>query len=199
MAEQKDKIDRIHKVVGLRTIAIVGVIWIHTWSAFGNPACMIGPIDVERAVAILGNGVDLFFVISGFCMYLLFAHQTSELTFQKYGQFMGKRWKRIAPAFYVAAIVGAFIFWNRNESFPFYDLAAHFFFMHIWLPTTGQLSPPFWSLATEWHFYLLLPLLIKSFQSRIGFWRTIWMVMGLSLFVRLGLYYFFLKKQISVC
>ena len=54
----------------LRTFCVLGVLWIHTWSKYGNPAVMVGGVDINRPLAILGNGVDFFFVLSGFCMLM---------------------------------------------------------------------------------------------------------------------------------
>ena len=60
--------NRIAPVDGLRAIAALGVLWAHVWAFTGNPQlplARIGPVvlDANRAFAIVGTGVDLFFVI----------------------------------------------------------------------------------------------------------------------------------------
>lgn len=162
--------NRIVFLDGLRTIAALGVVWIHVWSFFGNPSLLLGPADVYKVVSILGNGVDLFFVISGFCMFLMYGRKDFE-----WSEFMGfvkKRWLRIAPAFYVAVLVYAIVYWMDHPSFSiFTSVFFHFLFLQNfeWVP---EISAPFWSLATEWYFYLLLPFIL-ILGRRFGFWRSV--------------------------
>lgn len=138
-------------------IAAFGVVWIHTWAAFGTPKLMIGPVDFYQAIAILGNGVDFFFVISGFCMYLMTANKKYSLS--SYWQFLKKRFIRIAPAFYVAVLVYGVLKYCGDTSFPIWrEMGLHFLFLNNF--TGSSISSPFWSIATEWNFYILLPLLV---------------------------------------
>src|SRR6185437_8818434 len=82
----------------------MGVLWIHSWTFHGNPRCYIGPIDFADLLAIGGNGVDLFFVISGFCMYYFYGSK-NEFSYHDFYRFIKKRWVRLSPAFYTATIV----------------------------------------------------------------------------------------------
>jgi peptidoglycan/LPS O-acetylase OafA/YrhL len=168
--------NRIGPIDGLRAVAVLGVVWAHAWVFAGTPSLSLGRIgtldmDFNRAIAVLGNGVDLFFVISGFCMYVMYARRASSLSWRSYSRFLGNRWLRIAPAFYVAAFTAATGFVLAGLPFPVWDTAVHLVFVHTVVPRTGALSAPFWSLATEWQFYLVLPLLIWC-SGRRGFWRT---------------------------
>ena len=168
--------ERIAPVDGLRALAVFGVIWAHVWMFSGNPALSLGKVgaitlDLNRAVSAIGTGVDLFFVISGFCMYLMYAKSQAVFSWRRYGAFIRKRWLRIAPAFYAAAVVCALGFVLSGRPFPAFDLLSHFAFAHILFHDTGALAAPFWSLATEWHFYLVLPLLVWG-ASRWGFWAS---------------------------
>jgi len=167
---------RIAPVDGLRAVAVLGVIWIHNWLASGSP--LVSPIsaggmklDVQRFFALFGTGVDLFFVISGFCMYLMYVHKEEAWAWKTYKGFMKRRWLRLAPAFYIAALVYAIGYWRPGAAFPWRDLLAHATFTHTLLKNTNQIACPFWSLATEWHFYLILPPLIWA-AGRWGFGRV---------------------------
>ena len=179
--------NRIKPIDGLRTIAVLGVIWIHIWSFFGNISLQVGPVNIYRVIAIVGNGVDLFFVISGFCMYLMYSKKYPVFTVKGYAKFVWGRWKRIAPAFYAAVL---FYFLLRfNELLPDAGaiLAAHFLFVHtVWDVT--ELAAPFWSLATEWHFYMVLPFLFFIGSTKMRFNMAFWFLMIASMVFRFWLF-----------
>jgi peptidoglycan/LPS O-acetylase OafA/YrhL len=171
-----DHPSRILALDGLRTVAVLGVVWAHVWSFVGTPqfvVARIGPVvlDLNRIISTLGTGVDLFFVISGFLMYMMFARTQGALSWRIYFAFIEKRFRRIAPAYYVA-VVGAFGFtWLSGPRGTLYDLFADCAFLHLWLPHVKALAPPFWSLATEWHFYLVVPVIVYG-AARWGVGRT---------------------------
>lgn len=185
--------NRIAPVDGLRAVAVLGVIWAHVWAfGCGTPVWSLGKIssvnlDVNRAISAIGTGVDLFFVISGFCMYLMYAQKQTKFAWNTYATFLKKRWLRIAPNFYLAALVCAVGFLLVGKPFPWFDLLAHASFTHTLLPHTGTLAAPFWSLATEWHFYLILPLFVWA-SSYLGFWTVIAIVILSSIGFRTWVY-----------
>jgi peptidoglycan/LPS O-acetylase OafA/YrhL len=151
---------RISELDGLRVIAALGVVWIHSWTFCGNPA---GWHSIYRAFAILGNGVDFFFVISGFFMYMIFYKK--KFSAATYGQFILKRWKRIAPAFYVSAACYVLWFGLQDSNYPsVLNLFINILFLNN-IYQAHEIIAPFWSLATEWQFYMLLPLLF-CFRGR---------------------------------
>lgn len=169
--------NRIAPVDGLRTVAALGVLWAHVWVFMGNPTLSVGTIggvalDLNRAASIVGTGVDLFFVISGFCMYLMYARSQERFSWPAFASFVRRRWMRIAPAFYAAALAAAVGYAVAGHGFPWLDFASHLAFANILVPGMGALAAPFWSLATEWHFYLVLPAFIWA-AGRFGFWRTV--------------------------
>ena len=149
---------RIKPIDGLRAFAAFGVVWIHSWSYFGNPSLNIFSIDLYQLIAILGNGVDFFFVISGFCMYLMTGKKDFNTT--TYLAFLYKRFLRIAPAFYLAVFVYAILVKMENPGFAFgYNVYFHLLFLNNVI-TGNSISGPFWSIGTEWHFYLVLPFFV---------------------------------------
>jgi peptidoglycan/LPS O-acetylase OafA/YrhL len=184
--------NRIAAVDGLRALAVFGVVWAHVWSfGCGAPSWSVGKIgtlnlDLNRAISMIGTGVDLFFVISGFCMYLVYASKQTKFTWSAYGIFLKSRWLRIAPAFYVCASVCAIFVALFGSPFPYISLVQHITFVHTWFGSQ-DLAAPFWSLATEWHFYLVLPLLIW-FSNYLGFWKTAIALMTLSIGFRFWVY-----------
>ncbi len=146
---------RIKPIDGWRAIAALGVLWTHSWATTKFDSIKIASVDLFKAINIVGNGVHLFFIISGFCMYLVF-RKFEEINTSIFFSFVYKRWIRIAPAFYFACIiVGIYNFVNNGESL-FSRLFYNFLFLTNIVPGS-VISAPFWSLAVEWHFYILLP------------------------------------------
>ncbi len=154
---QENHHTRILPIDGLRAIASFGVVWVHVWAFFGNPSGSGSGFGIYNLISVVGNGVDFFFVISGFCMYLV---TKENITAQSFGLFMKKRAVRILPAYFFALIVYAcFIKWNDPSFQLFFNVSIHFLFLNN-IVSGNNISAPFWSLATEWHFYLILPIVI---------------------------------------
>lgn len=174
--------DRIAAIDGLRAVAVLGVIWAHVWIHSGNPTLSLGSVrgvnlDLNRLISIVGSGVDLFFVISGFCMFWMYARKNLLFNQQAYLALLKSRWLRIAPAFYVASVACALGWWIADDKFPWRALACHFAFLNGVLPGSFNLAAPFWSLATEWQFYVALPL-ICWLAFRYGFWWASFFAIG---------------------
>jgi len=157
---------RIDALDGFRAVAVLGVLWAHIWMFLGNPSLIIFKLNVAAGISFFGTGVDLFFVISGFCMYLMYVTKNKAFTIGSYFQYLKKRWLRIAPTFYFAA----FIYGLYEVNFSLSKFSWNYWFKLILFVRNlfdekTQYGPHFWSLGTEWHFYLLLPFII-AFLSR---------------------------------
>jgi peptidoglycan/LPS O-acetylase OafA/YrhL len=177
---------RILPLDGLRAIAAFGVVWIHVWSYMGNPSLSIGGLDIYKILSIVGNGVDLFFVISGFCMYMMYGR--IPFSWEGFLDFIKKRWLRIAPAYYFAVVVYAVILLIINPGFTFVKtVLLHFLFLQNF-NFTQEISGPFWSLATEWFFYFLLPAFF-NLSAKFGFKKIFIISFLLSIFFGLVAYF----------
>jgi len=169
---------RIQTLDGLRFLAALGVLWIHTWTLYHNPRCYAGKFDFASLLAIGVNGVDLFFVISGFCMYYFYGSK-SDFSYHDFYRFLVKRWVRLSPAFYVITIIyiliEKFIYHQKINALGNF-LHNVFYLNSIFRPyvTAGH----FWTLSVEWQFYLIIPILL-IYQNRIGFKRIFLVVFGL--------------------
>ena len=153
---------------GLRAIATLSVIAFHIgvllddnhfWDAFRYP--------VISAVATFGgSGVTLFFVLSGFLLFLPYA---KSLIFQdrwpSARQFYLKRALRIIPGYYAALLLIVLFFQPQYLHPDHWGQLGIFliFFMDSTPATFRQLNGPFWTLAIEWQFYMLLPLIALGF------------------------------------
>lgn len=147
---------RIGSIDGWRMIAAMGVLYTHTWTTLGNPPLNIAGFNLMQFFNLWGAGVHLFFVISGFCFFLVLSKKPT-LDLRAAGEFWKKRWLRIAPAFYVACTVYAFGHYSWFSGNIGYRLFFNFIFLQNMVPN-AMINAIYWSLAVEWHFYLLLPL-----------------------------------------
>ena len=172
----------------------------HVWAFYGIPTLKISLLDVYQVISIVGNGVDFFFVISGFCMYLMASGKSFSTG--GYLHFLYKRFIRIAPAFYISVLVYALIIKYQQPAYDvFYNVVFHFLFLNN-VVTGNTISAPFWSIGTEWHYYLILPLLMLSFRKYGVVACVLWfslLSIALSCFVNLGFLAFdWWEKQIFI-
>ena len=185
--------ERIQTLDGLRFLAAIGVLWIHSWTTFGNPRCYIGKIDIANLLAIGGNGVDLFFVISGFCMYFFYASKT-RFSYYDFGRFIRKRWIRLSPAFYSATIVYILInkyCYHYNDS-NIQNLFNSVFYLNS-IFTQYNAASHFWTLGVEWQFYFTIPFLL-IYQKKYGFNKIFITIFG-SIFLVAAISVLVVKNQ----
>jgi peptidoglycan/LPS O-acetylase OafA/YrhL len=161
---------RFKALDGLRALAVLGVLWMHTWTVHGNPRFIIGNFDITSIMALGGNGVDLFFVISGFCMYYFYAGN-KQFSYTDFGAFLKKRWIRLSPAFYTVSVVYIAVKVATDPSYPFVkSLLTSLTYLNGTLPAYNP-EGILWSLTPEWQFYLIVPFLL-IYQNRYGFGKT---------------------------
>ena len=164
---------RLAIVDGWRTVAAFGVIWVHAWTHTGNPSLLLHlgsySTNVERWFVLLGNGVDLFFVISGFCISLT-TTKNPICRLSDYGQFIAHRWWRLTPAFYFVCLVTGIAVMATGGFVTLSEILAHLTWTFEWWPGTHSLAPAFWSLQIEWQFYLTVPLLLALAKPKRQRW-----------------------------
>jgi len=188
---------RIQTLDGLRFLAALGVLWVHSWTFHGNPGCHIGPINITDFLAIGGNGVDLFFVISGFCMYYFYASK-SEFSYHDFYRFIKKRWVRLSPAFYAATVIYIIVHiyvYNTGISYNILSFLNSIFYLNSIFPQ-HNIAAHFWTLGVEWQFYFTIPFLL-IYQNRIGFKKTFLIIFGL-LFLIAAISVFIIKNRFDL-
>lgn len=140
---------------GLRTLAILPVVWHHATTRPMGGVLDRGPL-----------GVDLFFALSGFLITSLLLHEQRTRGGISLRAFWIRRSLRIFPLYYlvlIAFVVHALVFRDSGpirddflRNVPFYATYTSNWF------TSGSFDHPIvfsfaWSLATEEQFYLVWP------------------------------------------
>lgn len=187
---------KLDVINGLRGAAIVAVVWHHLFGLYFKAGSVLAlPPAVTDRLFFLSYGwigVQLFFVLSGFVLYLPFARGRATMdTAADWRSFYRRRAARLLPLYYLAALLCLVL----NQVPPVHDLrlplelisiagALFAFAPHGFQP---HLNPPLWSLGVEIWFSILFPLMVLAFR-RWGAVRTILATTALSLVSRtLGL------------
>lgn len=150
---------------GVRACAILFVITFHIdwtnqnfqrlWNWRSDP--------LASSVAIAGGtGVTLFFVLSGFLLFLPYA---KALLFADRWplarSFYVRRALRIMPGYYLSLIILVLLTtpqYLQSANWPSLGLFLTFL-MDSSQATYRMINGPYWTLAVEWQFYMILPLL----------------------------------------
>jgi len=160
---QTGKNSSIAVLDGVRACAILFVIIFHInrmtgdnlWSRTENPLAT----SISTAG---GTGVTLFFVLSGFLLFMPYARALLfETTWPSGRVFYLRRVLRIIPGYYLSLFLIILLFQPQYlQQGHLQDLALFLtFFMDSSQSTFRQINGPFWTLATEWQFYMILPLI----------------------------------------
>ncbi len=152
--------NRLDRLDSWRAICCLGVLWIHCWHLNSSVPITIAGVNVAKILSIVGNGVDFFFVISGFCIYYFYINKLKIINLKTYSNFILSRFYRIIPAFFISIVIYAFI--DKYDGDILYTLRLIFLNLFTLqnFSVDYEISSHFWSIAVEWHFYLLFPLLL---------------------------------------
>jgi peptidoglycan/LPS O-acetylase OafA/YrhL len=161
----KSSANRLATVNGLRGLAIIAVMYFHQsdWRAIGP---FIPGTDISLAPLLHNTwtGVNLFFVLSGFVLFLPYVNGRRSLaTLADALNFWQRRFFRLMPAYYVAAVVliaVTYAVWNPDWLGPDALRVLTLGFVFARYHFTPQADGAFWSLGVEVLFSLIFPLLI---------------------------------------
>ena len=186
VAEQTEKKRRSGYLPGLdgwRALAILGVMMTHDapWS--------LGPLTNAAWKGYGGDGVYLFFAISGLLICWRILEEEKTVGRFHIGSFYVRRIFRIQPAaiVYLAAVAGLILLGWIHEYWRFW-FGAMFFYQNFQfhalnphLIEYGLFTGHFWTLAVEEHFYVLLSLLLLAVRR----YRVL-VFAGLAIAIRVG-------------
>jgi peptidoglycan/LPS O-acetylase OafA/YrhL len=177
---------RIKHIDGLRALAVISVLLYHSTKSLPNAAWFFEG----------RHGVDLFFVISGFCLAypVLNNIAKSGVSILDVPSFFAKRVVRIVPPYYAAIL--AFVALtavllalrvplpDTMRAISPLDIVKQFFFFDY---NTNFSNGSFWTLAVEARWYLLFPFVLWLWvNKRMAFWLAAAMSFSLYHFTRIG-------------
>ncbi|HLZ24067.1 MAG TPA: acyltransferase [Ktedonobacterales bacterium] len=164
----------IRAMDGLRAAAALSVLVYHALASTGARTVVFGH-DVTWAWFYTESGVDLFFVLSGFLLFLPYARamlQGRPLPGAR--QFYRRRALRILPAYWVClAILVLIQLPTYASSMGIQNILAHVVLLHDDNPAFSRaIEGPFWTLAVEAQFYVVLPLFALCIARLVGATRS---------------------------
>lgn len=159
----------IPEIDGLRFIAIITVVFLHTNTNFKRVYADSIPSDylnswIDAIFKTSGIGVDIFFTISGFILGLPFArYYLQEAKKVNLKNYFIRRLTRLEPPYLISLFilfVGYVVVFNESWIAMLDNLLASIFYSHYliygeWNP----INPVTWSLETEVQFYILAPVI----------------------------------------
>ena len=166
-SKRKESKHTIAALDGVRAVAALLVVSLHINEIAGVP-WNVNQHPIATAFAFFGRtGVILFFVLSGFLLFMPYAR---SLLFQEewpsVRKFYLRRIFRIWPGYYITLFMMILLFspkYFQPDHWPQIGLFLTFL-MDSSRQTWLQIDGPFWTLATEWQFYMLLPLIAYGFS-----------------------------------
>ena len=165
---------------GLRGLAVLLVIWCHI-RGFTFDSSTEWLLEFKAASGFIG--LYLFFILSGFLLFLPYARALlSQSKWPDARRFYTRRVLRIIPVYYTAllvlialAMVGSR--WHvvvppvpGKQALLFLFALFHDMRQDSWAFMLGT-NTPLWSLAVEWQYYLVLPFLalgLRALHRRAG-------------------------------
>ena len=120
-----------------------------------------GPFDFARLLSNGNTGVALFFALSGFLLSRPYWHALEvRAPMPSTSRYFLRRAARILPAYY-ACLTGLIVInqlWQQEGWLS--DIVTHYLFVFNFFESSiFSINPPFWTVAVEVQFYLLLPML----------------------------------------
>lgn len=180
--------ERLDFIDGLRGMAILGVMMVHTSEIALRPLSgWMLKIALEAT-----HGVQLFYLASAFTLLFSYHTRKSDHCFRISGFYI-RRFFRIAPLFYLAMIVYLLVDgfeprYYAPNGIKWWHILTTATFTNGWFPTAiTSIITGGWSVAIEMNFYLFLPLCFKYVTTlNRALWFTLIALMFHLLFCKVA-------------
>jgi peptidoglycan/LPS O-acetylase OafA/YrhL len=186
---------------GLRALAALMVAVLHATTFTGHTGDADRNLPAIAWITEVGNyAVPIFICLSGYVLMLPIAKTTNYELRGGFWKYILRRAKRILPPYYASLLLfGAMIAfvplmqtghdtaWYNKVPVTIEGVVSHIFLVHTWnTDWIYQISGPIWSVATEWHIYFILPLVLLPLCR----WFNPWIMAGVALCIGPALTYF---------
>lgn len=163
----------------VRTIAILLVLILHS-------NILLAPeFDISPYLK-LPDGVDVFFVLSGFLIgriIILSIINNSSWTFNQFADFIQRRWFRTLPNYFLFLLINIFLVYGGYlNGMLNTNTAAYFVFMQNFHKQLDLFFWESWSLSIEEWFYMLFPLVLIALSYLVKNKKTA-IMLALLLFI----------------
>lgn len=159
---------------GYRGMAILLVLMFHIWGqgwhSLNATLPFFGRVETDTIARTGYMGVELFFFISGFCLFYPYARSIFEgRPLQTLRHYTYRRFIKIAPSAWFSIIIMlltvGFIFGQPDNKF--FDAFTHFSFTNGLFKDTfyDKLNTVMWSLSIEVQFYVVFPVICFLFRK----------------------------------
>lgn len=201
--KKKFEAGHLNYLDGLRAVAALYVLLHHAVLQVNISSSNSRVVNWLYAIFEHGRfAVDLFIVISGFCLMLPVIQNDGVL---KKGalSFFARRAKRILPTYYLAmglsmiliyTVIGKKTGTNWDISIPVtnLDIITHLLLIQdILYETVFKINHVFWSISVEWHIYFLFPVLVMM-------WRKSGAIATCMISLLLSLFFWFVLPRIGL-
>lgn len=159
----------IRSLDGIRAIAALSIVLFHTLLIYHVEYLPVSH-NAGDVWYYLSTGVQLFFVLSGFLLFRPYARALlSGAALPSWARFYQRRALRILPVYWVALTVALAAQWRIVGKPIWLNALSHVLLIHDSFPRYNRdIDGPFWTLAVEAQFYLLLPLVALGIAWIVG-------------------------------
>lgn len=164
---------KLNQLAGLRGICAWWVVFYHFLGLMNDSV----PTPVRHFIAHGYLAVDLFFLLSGFVIFLSYHASLSTNFPHSVGKFYWNRFSRIYPLHFVMLggylmLFAAFTYLSSShaapESYTWSAFIQSMFLVHMWFGSDLTWNVPSWSISSEWFVYLFFPLMAFSLRKLRG-------------------------------
>jgi peptidoglycan/LPS O-acetylase OafA/YrhL len=164
---------KLNQLAGLRGICAWWVVLYHSLHLMNDSV----PMWVKHVISRGYLAVDLFFLLSGFVIFLSYHAALAKNFPHSIGKFYWNRFSRIYPLHFVMLggyllLFVAFTYFSSRGAAPeSYTWTAFFesmFLVHMWVGSDLTWNVPSWSISSEWFVYLFFPLMAFSLRKLRG-------------------------------
>jgi peptidoglycan/LPS O-acetylase OafA/YrhL len=164
---------KLNQLAGLRGICAWWVVLYHSLGLMNDSL----PGSLKNVIEHGYLAVDLFFLLSGFVIFLSYHASLSTNFPHSVGKFYWNRFSRIYPLHFVMLggylmLFAAFTYLSSSHAAPdAYTWSAFIqsiFLVHMWFGGDLTWNVPSWSISSEWFVYLFFPLMAFSLRKLRG-------------------------------